>query len=88
MLFGATWVLAQPQLGLLLWLHGLILPCSCEEKGLVVKVKGTNSSDVICGKYPMPRADPVQSREPPQGSSSCSTQKSWPHEWCFWERKV
>lgn len=36
----------------------------------MVKVKGTNSSDVICGKCLVPRADPVQSRDPPQGSSS------------------
>lgn len=28
--------------------------CSCEEKGLVVKVKGTNTSDVICGKCSIP----------------------------------
>lgn len=50
-------------LRLLLWLHGLILPCSCEEKGLVVKSKGTNTSDVICGKCPVPWAGPVQSRD-------------------------
>ncbi|PKU33750.1 tumor necrosis factor receptor superfamily member hypothetical protein [Limosa lapponica baueri] len=36
---------------------------SCEEKGLVVKVKGTNTSDVICGKCPVPRAGLVQSRD-------------------------
>lgn len=50
-------------LRLLLWLHTLILPRSCEEKGLVLKVKGTNTSDVICGKCPLPRAGLVQSRE-------------------------
>lgn len=33
----------------------------------MVKVKGTNSSDVICGKCLVPRADPVQSRDPPPG---------------------
>lgn len=50
-------------LRLLLWLHALILPCSCEEKGLVLKVKGTSTSDAICGKCLLPRAGLVQSRE-------------------------
>lgn len=50
-------------LSLLLWLPGLILPCSCEEKGLMVKVQGTNTSDVICGKCLLPRAGPVLSRD-------------------------
>lgn len=65
----------------LLWLHGLVLPCSCEEKGLVVKVKGTNTSDVICGKCPglgWCRA------ELSWCSSSHSTQRSWPGPWVFW----
>lgn len=31
----------------------------------MVKVKGTNSSDVICGECLVPRADPVQGRERP-----------------------
>lgn len=31
----------------------------------MVKVKGTNSSDVICGECLVPRADPVQGRECP-----------------------
>uniref|UniRef100_A0A493TK20 TNFR-Cys domain-containing protein n=1 Tax=Anas platyrhynchos platyrhynchos TaxID=8840 RepID=A0A493TK20_ANAPP len=42
-------------------------PCypwtSCEEKGLVVKEKGTNTSDVICGKCPVPQAGAVWSRD-------------------------
>ncbi|NXF09012.1 TNR5 factor, partial [Smithornis capensis] len=56
---GTAWCLPSPicsSLGdflvveLLLWLHGLVLSCSCEEKGLMVKVKGTNTSDVICAE--------------------------------------
>lgn len=65
-------------LRLLLWLHGLILSCSCEEKGLVVKEKGTNTSDVICGKCLVPWAGPVQSRDLSWCSGSRSTQRSWP----------
>lgn len=72
MLPCAALLAAQPWLFLLwdfpyvqtvLWLHGLVLPCSCEEKGLVVKAKGTSTSDVICGKCPVPWAGPVQSRD-------------------------
>ena len=56
----------------MLWLRGLVLPCSCEEKGLMVKAKGTNTSDVICGKC---RA------EISWCSGSCSTRRSWPGPW-------
>lgn len=54
MLTARVWLPAQ-------WLWGShygdavsFFACSCEEKGLVVKVKGTNTSDVICGKCSIP----------------------------------